>query len=140
MIIDAEDQILGRLASFAAKKALLGENVDIINCEKAVITGSKAHIIRKYGLKRSIGQPRKGPFIPRRPDLFVRRSIRGMLPYKTYRGKNAYSKIKCHTGTPENLTGEGVKLEKSHISKLMSLKYVRVDEVCEMLGAKWLRK
>ena len=36
--IDATNLILGRLASYAAKKAQLGENVDIINCEAAVIT------------------------------------------------------------------------------------------------------
>ncbi len=38
MIIDANNMILGRLASFAAKKALLGEKIDVINCEKAVIS------------------------------------------------------------------------------------------------------
>ena len=136
MIIDAKDQILGRLASFAAKKALLGENVDIINCEKAIITGSKKDVLKRYSFIRSIGQPTKGPFLPRRPDLFVRRTIRGMLPYKKNRGKNAYSKIKCHMGTPENLKGEIVKLEKSHISKLSSLKYMYVEGLCKLLGAK----
>ena len=32
-VIDAEDMILGRLAAVVAKRALLGENIDIINCE-----------------------------------------------------------------------------------------------------------
>ena len=41
MLIDSKNIILGRLASFAAKHALLGENVDIVNCESAVITGNK---------------------------------------------------------------------------------------------------
>ena len=31
MIINAENLIIGRLASYAAKQALLGEQVDIIN-------------------------------------------------------------------------------------------------------------
>lgn len=137
MIIDAKDQILGRVASFAAKNALLGKNVDIINCEKAVITGSKFDVLRKYGLRKEIGQPTKGPFFSRRPDLFVRRVVRGMLPYKKYRGKKAYSKVKCYIGSPENLKGESVELEKAHISKLPSLKYVYVDELCKLLGVRY---
>src|SRR4030043_261685 len=106
MIVDAEDQILGRLANFAAKKALLGESIDIINCEKAVITGDRHYIIRKYNIRRARGQPTKGPFFSRRPDLFVRRAVRGMLPYKKERGKIAYLRIKCHIGAPEKLTGK----------------------------------
>lgn len=137
MIIDAKDQILGRIASFAAKRALLGEKVEIINCEKAIITGSKHDVLRKYKIRRRIGQPSKGPFFPRRPDLFVRRIVRGMLPHRKYRGKKAYSKIKCYIGVPENLKGEKVKLNKAHISKLPSLKYMYIDEICSLLGARW---
>ena len=48
MIIDASDMILGRLATYVAKKALLGEKVDIVNCEKAVITGNKKSVFEKY--------------------------------------------------------------------------------------------
>ena len=45
MIIDAKDMIVGRFATVAAKKALLGEKVDIINCESAIITGNKKNLI-----------------------------------------------------------------------------------------------
>lgn len=137
MIIDAKDQILGRVSSFAAKKALLGETVDIINCEKAVITGSKFDVLRKYNAHRARGQPTQGPFFSRRPNLFVRRIIRGMLPYKNYRGKHAYARIKCHIGEPEPLTGKKARLDKAHISKLPSLKYMYVGELCKLLGGKW---
>jgi large subunit ribosomal protein L13 len=140
MILDAKDQVLGRLASFAAKKALLGEDVNIVNCEKAIVTGSKFDILRKYNLRRGKGQPTKGPFFARRPDLFVRRTVRGMLPYKNYRGKKAYSKVKCHLGVPEALSGKGVQPEKAHISKLQNLKYLYVDELCRLLGAKWQKR
>ncbi len=137
MIIDAKDQVLGRLANFAAKKALLGENIDIINCEKAVITGSKPYILRKHKRRKGLGQPTRGPFFPRRPDMFVRRVVRGMLPFKKERGKIAYSRIKCYIGAPEKLTGKILKPEKAHISKLTSLKYMYVEELCKLLGAKW---
>ena len=45
MIIDASNLILGRLATFVAKQALLGEQVFIANCEKSVISGDKANIL-----------------------------------------------------------------------------------------------
>ena len=48
MIIDAENLVLGRLASFVAKQALLGENIDIINCEKAIVLGDKKEILNSY--------------------------------------------------------------------------------------------
>jgi large subunit ribosomal protein L13 len=40
-IINAEDTILGRLASYIAKEALKGESFIILNCEKAIISGRK---------------------------------------------------------------------------------------------------
>ena len=39
--IDADNLILGRMATTAAKSALAGENVVIVNCEKAIVTGKK---------------------------------------------------------------------------------------------------
>ena len=43
-IIDGNDAILGRLASFVAKNALEGEEIVVLNCEKVVITGNKKRI------------------------------------------------------------------------------------------------
>ena len=48
MIIDANDMILGRLGSFVAKQVLLGNNVDVINCEEAVVSGKKANVFANY--------------------------------------------------------------------------------------------
>ena len=48
MIIDAKDLIAGRIATVEAKKALLGEEVSIVNAELAVITGRKKNIMEKY--------------------------------------------------------------------------------------------
>ncbi len=44
MIINADNLIIGRIASFAAKKALLGEKVVIVNSEEAVMTGKKKRL------------------------------------------------------------------------------------------------
>ena len=89
MIINAIDLILGRVATVAAKKALMGENVEIVNCEKAIMTGNKKDILERYKTKRAMGQVYHGPYILRRPDMFVKRAIRGMLPYKQDKGKKA---------------------------------------------------
>ena len=81
-IIDATNLKLGRLASKVAKEALSGEQVSVVNAEKAVITGRKKDIFSTYREKTDVGSRYKGPFFPRVPHLIVRRTIRGMLPYK----------------------------------------------------------
>lgn len=137
MIIDATDSILGRVASFAAKKALSGEKVDIINCENAVITGNKKQILRRFKQKKDMGIPLKGPYYPRTPEMIVRRTIRGMLPYKKGRGKKAYEIIKCYAGIPEKLKNEKAEIIKNaNISKLSNLKYVKIKQISRFLGAK----
>ena len=43
-IIDGTDATLGRLASYAAKQALQGEEIVVLNCEKVIITGKRKSI------------------------------------------------------------------------------------------------
>ena len=45
IIIDATDAALGRMATFAAKQALNGKKVIILNSEDAIITGKKHAIL-----------------------------------------------------------------------------------------------
>ena len=136
IIIDATDTILGRLASYAAKKALLGEEVFVINSEKAIISGRKAFVIDKYLNDMSRGTY-KGPFIPKVPNMLVRRTIRGMLPHHKYKGKNAYHKVKCFVGVPELLKDKKAeKIKGANISKLPYLYYINVGELCKRMGAK----
>src|SRR3989338_6272197 len=98
MIIDATDHILGRMASFAAKKALLGEHINIVNCENVVITGRKVDILADYNAKRQRGDPFHGPYFPRQAERIVRRTIRGMLPRRQEKGLSAYKRIRCYRG------------------------------------------
>src|SRR5690349_9682424 len=106
MIIDATDLILGRLAATVAKKALLGEKVDIVNAEKKVVTGKRAHIIQKYHQKIGRTTILRGPFVPRMPDRLVRRTIRGMLPYKKEKGDKTMDRIMCYIGVPAEFQGK----------------------------------
>lgn len=137
MIIDATDLLLGRMATKAAKKALLGENVDIVNCENAVISGTKKDIIRQQMMRFQRGQIRKGPYVYRRPDMFVRRVIRGMLPYKRARGREAFARIKCYIGFPEEMKAQKAQtITDANAAKLPDLKFVKVGEICRLIGAK----
>ena len=135
MIIDASDMILGRLATYAAKKALLGEKVDIVNCEKAVITGNKKSIFEKYEQRNERGpRPTKGPFIPKMPDRFVRRCIRGMLPYKQEKGRTAFKRVMCYIGIPDEFKDKKTEvIENCNVSKVPSLKYAYIGEICKLM-------
>ena len=101
-IIDGEGAVMGRLASYAAKEALKGEDIVILNCEKIVITGNRENIKSNFESKRTrVGSGQKGPKISRSADRIVKRAIRGMLPdHRKGRGKIALAKIKCYVGIP----------------------------------------
>lgn len=137
MIINAENLILGRLSTYAAKQALLGEKVVIINCEKAIISGSRKDILEEYRAEISRGNPFKGPYFPKRPDMIIRRTIRGMLPRKKSRGRDAYKNVICYLGMPENLKNEKIiSLENANMDKLKTLKYLQLRDLSKILGAK----
>lgn len=134
MIIDATNLKVGRIATVAAKAALSNQRVQIINCEKAVITGTKQHVLAKYQRKASMGNPHWGPYQPRMADRFVRRVIRGMLPYKTPRGRDALKRIMCYVGNPHDAEAETI--QEADVTRTQTLKYVTVGEICKLLGGK----
>lgn len=137
MIIDGKELLLGRLASIIAKKALLGEEMSIVNCEQIVISGDRKRIITKYKNDFLRGIPSKGPFIHRHPEKFVRRTIRGMLPHKTPRGKEAFRKIKCYVSVPELFIDKKFEtFDKINHTKLPNSKFIYVKEICKELGAR----
>ena len=136
-VYNGEGIVLGRLAVQVAKDALLGEEVRVVNCEKIIISGVKtttfAHEKQRYERK---GYPLKNAKFSRIPDRYVRRSIRGMLPWKTTRGREAFKRIMCYRGLPEEFKGELIVITNASIKKLPILKYTTVGEVCKHLGGK----
>ncbi|HSU73279.1 MAG TPA: 50S ribosomal protein L13 [Candidatus Binatia bacterium] len=137
--LDATNTIVGRLCSHAAKHALRGDSVNIVNVEKAIMTGSRAFIFGKYTHARvERGQIRHGPYLHRRPDMFVRRIVRGMLPFEKARGKEAFGRVMCYKGVPPDL--KDAKAEtlgpKTQVAKLINVKYVTIADLCKHLGAK----
>ncbi len=135
MIIDAENLILGRAASFIAKRALLGDKIDIINCEKAIVIGDRKGIIAKYKQSYDRGIPSKGPFLYKNPEKFFKRTVRGMLPRKRERGEIALKNIKCYQGAPDNLKGEHIKIKTAALSQ-KNIHYITIKDICRSLGAK----
>jgi large subunit ribosomal protein L13 len=133
MIIDAKNTIIGRLATIVAKKALLGEKIDIVNCEDAIITGKKDFLIARYQRKKDMGTF-KGPYQPKMADRFVRRIIRGMLPYKQEKGKNAYKRVMCYIGVPEELKDKQIgRIDSADISKVKNLDYMNIKDIIKKL-------
>ncbi len=133
--IDASGQILGRLASLVAGRLLEGEEVVILNAERAVITGARDSILKEYRERRRIGSQRKGPYYPKRPDRILKRTIRGMLPYQKPRGREALKRLRVFVGTPEEVdSAEIVSLDTSAAGKTTT--YITLEELSKLLGAR----
>jgi len=145
IIIDASGCSLGRLASFAAKQTLSENEVIIFNAEKALISGKKEKIFKtrkkQYDAKSQVNPWRFGPKRPKNPDRFVRRVIRGMLPWTTTRGKKAFKRVMVYMGKPEKEIRKKhhIDISKSKLADVSSMKkhydvFVTVGELCKFLG------
>ena len=131
IIIDGYGAIFGRLCSFAAKKALEGNEIIIVNSEETIMTGNKKDIIRKYDiLRKKGGHSQKGPKYSKIPYRMLKRGIRGMLPdFRKGQGKQAFKRVKCYDDIPENLKAE--KMIKVNAPK--KLKYIKLKELSEKI-------
>lgn len=113
LIIDAEDVVLGRLASHAA--ALLrgkhkptfanhidtGDFVIIINADKIALTGSKLAQKKAYrhsGYPGGLTTVSYSEMLEKHPTRTVEKAVRGMLP-KNSLGRAQLKKLKVYTGS-----------------------------------------
>jgi len=138
VIVDAEGQILGRMASLVAKMLLAGQRVVIVNAEKAVISGNKQSIIEEYKeyvlSKKTWKMPEKGPKKYRRPDMIVKRAIRSMLPYKQWKGRMAYKNLRVYIGVPEGYSNRPkIKFPEADASRLAG-RYITIGELAKEVG------
>ncbi len=99
-LVNAEGLIVGRMCSKVAKRLLNGEEVIILNAEKAVFSGKKKSKVAEAHKFLEVGAPMRGPFHYRRPDRFLRKTVRGMVPFKQPKGKSAYKRLKVFMGVP----------------------------------------
>lgn len=147
IFIDASGHTLGRIAGYAAKKALMGEDVVVVNAETIKVSGSKENILKENLDKldiRNKGNYREGPFHYKRPDRYVRKAIRGMLPYKKSRGREAYKRIIVYIGVPEKELKDKHKIDvkKTKPENLDGLKrshpkHLTVEQICKSIGGSW---
>lgn len=111
-IIDATDQVLGRVAAKAAnllrgkEKPIFTPHVDtgdfviVINAEKVRVTGKK-ETDKSYmsfsgyvgGHKSETVKARRA----RRPELLVERAVKGMIPHNRL-GRSVFTKLKVYKG------------------------------------------
>ena len=131
VIIDAENAVFGRLCSYAAKKALEGNEVVVVNSDKAVITGNRENIIEKYNrLKQKGGHSQKGPKYTNKADRMMKRAIRGMLPdHRWGQGRMAMKKVMCYNGIPKEFAGKEIK--KTHAEN--KIKFMTLKELSERI-------
>merc|ERR1719244_2266298 len=103
IVIDASGHLTGRLAALIAKTLLTGQRVIVLRCERLVLSGIFFRNKLKYLSflrKRCNVNPQRGPFHQRAPSKIFHRTVRGMLPVKTARGKKALKLLKTFEGIP----------------------------------------
>lgn len=111
-IIDAEGQVLGRIATVAARllqgkhKATytpfidMGDHVVVVNAAKVKLTGRKEDqkIYRQHsGYEGGLKEVRARVVREKKPTRMVEEAVHGMLP-KTKMGEAMYRKLKVYAG------------------------------------------
>merc|ERR1711939_185878 len=104
VVIDGKGHLLGRLASTVAKRLLNGQKIVVVRCEALNISGEFFRAKLKYhAYLRKITRynpTRGGPFHFRAPARVFYKTVRGMVPHKTARGKAAMERLKVFEGVP----------------------------------------
>lgn len=113
VIVDAEGQTLGRLASKVAKLIRgkhkpnftphvdCGDNVIVINAEKVALSGSKMdtkEYIRHTGYPGGQRTLLAKQVMEKHPERLVEKAVKGMLP-KNRLGRTLYTNLKVYVGT-----------------------------------------
>jgi len=111
-VIDANDVVLGRLASQVAillrgkHKPTFAPHVDtgdfviVINADKVALTGKKREqkfAYRHSGFPGGLTAKPYGELLNERPDRAVEKAVRGMLPH-TSLGRAMLKKLKVYSG------------------------------------------
>jgi large subunit ribosomal protein L13 len=112
VVIDAEGQTLGRLATKVATLIRgkhrpewsphvdCGDFVVIVNSEKVVLTGQKATQKKYFRHSGYIGHMKEvtaGRMLETHPERVIQAAVRGMLP-KTKLGRAMFKKLKVFVG------------------------------------------
>jgi large subunit ribosomal protein L13 len=133
-VVNADRLILGRMATTVAKRLLNGEEIAVVNAEKAVISGRKGNKVTEAKEFLGVGGVNRGPYHYRRPDGVVRKTIKGMLPFKKPKGKEAYRRLKVFIGVPEDLKNVKMETVADADSKKLKCSYFSVGQFSKEIG------
>ena len=136
-VIDGRNLVHGRLASIVAERIMDGEEIVVVNSESIVITGERDAVFADYKAKVDRGEckSRKGPFYPRRADLLFKRAVRGMIPWMTTSGRDAYRRLHVFVGVPKQFADSEIAVEEQAMKKITG-KYTTLGAVAKFLGSK----
>jgi large subunit ribosomal protein L13 len=112
---------------------LAGEQVEIVNAGKAVMLGTLESAKAKFLSRRSQKNkrnPDESPHYPRVPNMLLRRLIRGMLPWKSQRGRDAYKRLRVTMDAPKD--GKVTKIKEA--SSDAKHGWFTLSELCRELG------
>jgi large subunit ribosomal protein L13 len=113
VLVDAEGQILGRLAAKVAKilrgknktnftpHVDCGDNVIVINCEKVILSGNKMsdkEYVRHTGYPGGQRFTKAEDVLKKHPIRLIEHAVKGMLP-KNRLGAAIYRNLHVYTGT-----------------------------------------
>lgn len=136
-VIDGKGLIYGRLASEVATMILDGQEVVVLNAEQIIVTGERSEVLADFKHKVDVGEvtKRKGPFYPRRADLLFKRAVRGMIPWMTTSGRDAYRRLHVFVGVPKQFADSEIAVEEQAMKKITG-KYTTLGAVAKFLGSK----
>jgi len=135
-VINAEGLVLGRMCTHVAKRLLNGEEIVIVNAERAVVSGRRAQLLEHYKHRRKRGKSHltKGPYYPRQADRIIKRSVRGMVEYRKSSGRAALKRLRVYLGVPKEFAKAKTETlesaRKPHLSR-----FVYLDEICKEMGS-----
>jgi large subunit ribosomal protein L13 len=133
-IVNGEGLILGRMSSKIAKRLLNGERVVIVNVEKIVVSGKKKSKVAEAKEFLDVGAPDRGPFHSRRPDRIVRKTIRGMVPWRQPKGKNAYKRLKVYMGVPDEFKNHVMESDEDALASKLNGPHFTLGELAVEIG------
>ncbi len=136
IFIDGNRGVLGRIASKAAQSALSGDEVFIFNAEKIVVSGDRKYLFERYLQRIHRGELVHGPFFPRNSHAIVKRTIRGMLPFKSDRGRKAFRRVKVFDGVPDEFSKQELERPVKFKEDFKIKKYITIKELSARLGGK----
>lgn len=134
IVLDGKNIILGRLCSYAAKQALLGKNIVIVNCNDVILSGNKENIVGEYSRIRKLDTLNlRGPILPKVAEKIVKRTIRGMLSYKQARGYEAWKRVMCYNTVPAEYESSKKIVLKEFSSENKNVKTLTLGEVARLI-------